>query len=74
MRARTISILVIIIAVFFVANASYFYVDQRLQAIVLQFGKPMGAPKTNAGLYFKLPFLQNVIKPFVFIKYRVSLL
>ena len=59
MRARTISILVIIIAVFFVLNASYFYVDQRLQAIVLQFGEPIRVVK-YPGLQFKIPLVQNV--------------
>ena len=59
MRARTISILVIIIAVFFVINASYFYVDQRLQAIVLQFGEPIRVIK-KPGLQFKIPLVQNV--------------
>ena len=59
MRARTISILVIIIAVFFVANASYFYVDQRLQAIVLQFGEPIRVIK-EPGIQFKIPLVQNV--------------
>ena len=59
MRARTISILVIIMAVFFVLNASYFYVDQRLQAIVLQFGEPIRVVK-YPGLQFKIPLVQNV--------------
>ncbi len=59
MRARTISILVIIMAVFFVLNASYFYVDQRLQAIVLQFGEPIRVVK-DPGIQFKIPLVQNV--------------
>ena len=59
MRVRTISILVIIMAVFFVLNASYFYVDQRLQAIVLQFGEPIRVVK-YPGLQFKIPLVQNV--------------
>ena len=59
MRARTISILVIIVAVFFVINASYFYVDQRLQAIVLQFGEPIRVIK-EPGIQFKIPFVHNV--------------
>ena len=59
MKGRTISILVIIIAVFFVINASYFYVDQRLQAIVLQFGEPIRVIK-EPGIQFKIPLVQNV--------------
>ena len=40
---------------------SVFIVNEFEQAIVLQFGKPIDS-KTSAGLYFKLPFLQNVVK------------
>ena len=40
---------------------SFYIVNEFQQAIVLQFGKPISS-KTDAGLAFKLPFLQNVIK------------
>ena len=40
---------------------SFFIVNEFQQAIVLQFGRPISS-KTTAGLAFKLPFLQNVIK------------
>ena len=40
---------------------SVFIVNEFEQGIVLQFGKPIDS-KTSAGLYFKLPFLQNVVK------------
>ncbi len=44
-------------------NGSLFIVQQNEQAIVLQFGKPMGAIRSNPGLNFKLPyFLQDVVK------------
>ena len=41
---------------------SFFIINEFEQAIVLQFGKPVGDSKTVSGLYFKLPFLQNVVK------------
>ena len=59
MRPRTISIVVLIVAVLFVLNSSYFYVDQRVQALVLQFGEPVKVIKTP-GLQFKIPLIQNV--------------
>ena len=37
-----------------------FTVDQREQALVLQFGEPVRLIK-SPGLKFKLPFLQNVV-------------
>jgi len=40
---------------------SFFIVNESEQAIVLQFGRPIDS-KINSGLYFKLPFLQNVVK------------
>jgi len=41
---------------------SFFIVNEYEQAIVLQFGKPVGNSKTEAGLYFKTPFIQNIVK------------
>ena len=41
---------------------SLFVVDETEQAIVLQFGRPIGDPITTAGLNFKIPFIQEVRK------------
>ncbi|MGH1422508.1 MAG: protease modulator HflC [Hyphomonas sp.] len=58
--------LVIAAAAIFTALNSFFIVDQREQALVLQVGaakKVYNAPgKEEAGLKFKIPFFQNVIK------------
>ena len=53
-------IIIIIIALLFLANLSLFIVDETKQAIVLQFGKPIRVI-TEPGLNFKLPFIQNVV-------------
>lgn len=37
-----------------------FTVNETEQVIITQFGKPVGAPITSAGLKFKLPFIQDV--------------
>jgi len=53
-------LIVLIVAILFLANLSLFIVDETKQAIVLQFGKPIrtiGEP----GLNWKLPFIQNVV-------------
>lgn len=39
-------------------NASFFIVTEGKQAIITQFGKPVGEPINEAGLYFKIPFIQ----------------
>ena len=53
-------ILFLPIIIVFALN-SFFIVNEFQQAIVLQFGRPISS-KTTAGIAFKLPFLQNVIK------------
>jgi len=53
-------IIIIIIALLFLANLSLFIVDETKQAIVLQFGKPIRVI-VEPGLNFKLPFIQNVV-------------
>ena len=41
---------------------SLFVIDETEQAIILQFGRPIGEPITTAGLNFKIPFIQEVRK------------
>jgi membrane protease subunit HflC len=40
--------------------SSAYKIDESQQAIVLQFGKPVGDPITEPGIHFKVPFLQEV--------------
>ena len=40
---------------------SIFITNEAQQAIVTQFGKPVGDPIVDAGLKFKIPFIQKVI-------------
>lgn len=42
-----------------IIKQSVYIVTEGEQAIITQFGKPVGAPITSAGLYFKTPFLQD---------------
>ncbi len=53
-------LIILIVAILFLANSSLFIVDETRQAIVLQFGKPIRAIK-EPGLNWKLPFIQNVV-------------
>jgi membrane protease subunit HflC len=43
-----------------IAASSFYTVSEVEQVIVTQFGKPVGAPVTRAGLKFKIPFIQNI--------------
>ena len=47
--------------IFIITMNSFYIVNEFQQAIVLQFGRPISS-KVDAGIAFKLPFLQNVIK------------
>ncbi len=53
-------LIILIVAILFLANLSLFIVDETKQAIILQFGKPIRSIK-EPGLNLKLPFIQNVV-------------
>jgi membrane protease subunit HflC len=52
----TVALLVVLV----VAFAATYRIDETEQAIITQFGKPVGDPVTDAGLHFKAPFIQRV--------------
>ncbi len=54
-RALIIAAAVILIAVF---SAAYI-VDETEQVVITQFGRAVGSPKTDPGLYFKIPVIQQ---------------
>jgi len=39
---------------------AFYVLEEGQQAVVLQFGRPVGTPVTEAGLHFKIPFIQEV--------------
>jgi membrane protease subunit HflC len=41
-------------------SASFYTLEEGEQAVIVQFGRPVGAPVTDAGLHLKLPFVQEV--------------
>jgi modulator of FtsH protease HflC len=59
MKANMGNFLVGAVVVLIVLSLSIFVVDQRQTAIVLQLGELVGV-KTEPGLYFKVPLVQNV--------------
>jgi len=44
----------------FTGLAATYTLDETEQAVVIQFGAPVGDPVTEPGLHFKLPFVQEV--------------
>src|SRR5262245_1257534 len=59
-RIMRIAILAALGIGIYLAMASVYTVSEVEQAIVTQFGRPVGDPVTTAGLRFKLPFVQDV--------------
>lgn len=45
-----------------VGGASLYTVSETEQIVITQFGKPVGEPVRAAGLHFKLPFIQKVLR------------
>ena len=58
---RLIGLLFLLVAAFIVYSSAYI-VKEGEQAVVFQFGKPVGNAISDAGLKFKIPFIQNVKK------------
>lgn len=53
-------LLVLVVVLAWLGLSSFFVVPEGHQAIITQFGKTIGKPYLNAGLYFKLPVIQKV--------------
>jgi modulator of FtsH protease HflC len=51
---------VFVLAILLVFSGAFYTLEEGQQAVILQFGRPVGEPVTDAGLHFKLPFVQDV--------------
>jgi len=60
---KTISLfafsVLVVVAILGTYSSAYIITEGR-QAIVTQFGRPVGEPVTEAGLHFKIPFIQKI--------------
>ncbi|MGH1379014.1 MAG: protease modulator HflC [Alphaproteobacteria bacterium] len=59
MNIKSIAFFVVIAASLLIGSQSFFIVDEKEQAIVLQLGQPKGDPR-GPGIHFKTPFVQNI--------------
>jgi len=57
---KAVAILAILFVALLVAGGSTYTVSEVEQAVITQFGKPVGDPVTSAGLKLKVPFIQDV--------------
>ena len=54
----SITVIIVIIALLIISGAIY-TIDETKQVVITQFGEPIGDPITEAGLHFKMPFIQQ---------------
>ena len=59
-QRKQIGILVVLGLAIYVLMSSIYTVSEVEQIIITQFGKPVGAPVTSAGLKAKIPFIQEI--------------
>ncbi len=53
---------IVLIVIVLILSGGLFVVNEKEQAVIIQFGKPVGNIITDAGLKFKMPLIQTVIK------------
>jgi membrane protease subunit HflC len=59
-KALKVSIIVLLVAVAFGLLGTFYTLEEGQQAVIVQFGRPIGEPVTEAGLHVKVPFVQEV--------------
>jgi membrane protease subunit HflC len=55
-----ILLIIVVIALVIVAWDGFYTLPEGRQAVITQFGKPVGKPVTEAGFHLKTPFIQTV--------------
>jgi len=59
-RLVQVSIIVVVVALLLVLSGTFYTLEEGQQAVIVQFGRPVGETVTEAGLHVKLPFVQGV--------------
>ncbi|TVR74790.1 MAG: protease modulator HflC [Marinilabiliales bacterium] len=60
MKNKHIILTILAAVILILGYQSIFILDETQQAIVTQFGKPVGGPRTQPGINFKTPFIHKV--------------
>jgi membrane protease subunit HflC len=59
-KAKTVGLGVILLALVIGISGSFYTLEEGEQAVIVQFGRPVGQPVTEAGLHVKIPMIQDV--------------
>ena len=57
---RSVAVMVAVLVLLIAVNVCFYTISETEQVILTQFGKTMGEPFNQAGMRFKLPFIQTV--------------
>ncbi|EQC52760.1 SPFH domain-containing protein [Bacteriovorax sp. DB6_IX] len=57
---KILVLVIVVLASAVIGKNTLYVLHEGRQAIITQFGKPVGSPITEAGLHFKKPFVQDV--------------
>ncbi len=60
MKTKSSIIIIALVLIYVLIEQFLFVVEEGRQVVITQFGEPIGAPITEAGVHFKLPFIQDV--------------
>ena len=60
MKRGTLALIILGVLFLLVLPSALYTLDETEQAIITQFGRPIGGAKTDPGLYLKVPFIQDV--------------
>lgn len=58
--ALPVFVTALVLAALLVFSGTFYTLEEGQQAVIVQFGRPVGEPVTEAGLHIKLPFVQGV--------------
>src|SRR5919106_4321787 len=50
----------LVVAILMVVAGTFYTLEEGQQAVIVQFGRPVGTPVSEAGLHLKLPLVQDV--------------
>ena len=59
-RVGAFVIVIIVIFLILVISGAFYTVREWDQVVITRFGEPIGEPKTEAGLYFKIPLIEKL--------------
>ena len=59
MKSKILFPLIILVSIAVLAGNPFYTVNEGTQAVITQFGEPMGVPVTSSGLHMKMPFIQK---------------